>query len=786
MQITHHLDYENIVSGRSELVHLVILFQAAELASDRSSAFTYGLVLDTSTSMQGKPLEHAKHAAQMVITHLRAEDRIAVVTFSDAARTVVPLQLATDKPLLQALIAAIESEGMTNLTAGWMLGRDEVAKAPEELPRKVLLLTDGQTNTGITEPAQIRQIVGQGLKQDRVHTSCLGFGDEYNEDLLDNLAKAAGGALHDAASPERFPEIFRQELDSLLKLSAQNVRVRLKKLHYCTGVSVISDYPSVTLPEGGLEITLGDLVSEEERALVLALEVLPIPNLRDGAPAASLEGEALLEVEILYDELVLDGVTSIKAERTIRVLPVQNEADVKVNENAIKWVAEQAAGQVIAEGIVERDQGDTKALRKRLSSTKRRLARYGRPKLTETAINMLDDFAKDSRDWTARARKESRMLTSRSRRSSSFYMMPRRKLQRLNELYGELKANGSLAVDYACLGGDDPLPANALDEGTLAERFAGCLLGGAVGDALGRPLEGVSPGGVPRTEWVENYRQWHGWRSGPKGTITDDTQFSMWLLQSLIANGSVEPHDLVHRFSAEKIRGIGRATRDFLLNVKDLRKPWFESGVASAGNGVAMRSAPIGLFYREDSKALKLGSILQAVVTHNDPMAVASGILTAHAVALLLVMQPGDLVPIVARQDFCRRLANVIHGFETTGAYKTRNTQEPATLEQRFRDDLPQWLEQNLDPMEINNRYWSGAYVLESLPQAFYCFLRSPEDFRETLFQAVNCSRDADTVAAIACNLSGTLNGVRAIPQPYLDDLEFRQDLDHLAHSLLP
>jgi Ca-activated chloride channel family protein len=96
MQITHHLDYENIVCGRSELVHLVILFQAEKIASDRSSAFVYGLVLDTSTSMQGEPLEHAKDAAQMVITHLRAEDRIAIVTFSDTARTVVPLQLAAD------------------------------------------------------------------------------------------------------------------------------------------------------------------------------------------------------------------------------------------------------------------------------------------------------------------------------------------------------------------------------------------------------------------------------------------------------------------------------------------------------------------------------------------------------------------------------------------------------------------------------------------------------------------------------------------------------------------
>jgi Ca-activated chloride channel homolog len=170
MKITYHLDFETIVRGRS-------------------SPFAFGLVLDTSTSMQGKPLEHAKEAARMVITHLSAEDRISVVTSSDTARTVVPLQFPTDKPRLQALIACIEIEGSTNLTAGWMLGRDEVAKAPEEWPRKVLLLTDGQTNIGITEPAQIRQIIGQGWEQAHVRTSCLGFGDGYNEDLLNNLAK---------------------------------------------------------------------------------------------------------------------------------------------------------------------------------------------------------------------------------------------------------------------------------------------------------------------------------------------------------------------------------------------------------------------------------------------------------------------------------------------------------------------------------------------------------------------------------------------------------------------
>jgi hypothetical protein len=84
--------------------------------------------------MDGQPLERAKAAAQMVITHLGAEDRIGVVTFSDAARTI-PLQPAANKAHLKGLITGIASEGMTSLTAGWMQGRDEVAKGSKGLPR---------------------------------------------------------------------------------------------------------------------------------------------------------------------------------------------------------------------------------------------------------------------------------------------------------------------------------------------------------------------------------------------------------------------------------------------------------------------------------------------------------------------------------------------------------------------------------------------------------------------------------------------------------------------------
>lgn len=420
MRTECHLDYETILCGQAETVHLAMVFQAEKQPSARKGPIAFSLVIDNSGSMAGLPLQHAKAAAGMVLKHLRADDRFALVTFSDSARTVIPLQEPADKARLLEAISGIRDEGSTNLTAGWMLGRDELSKTSADLPRKLLLLTDGHLNAGITEPGRVRQIVGSGLERERIRTACLGFGEGYNEDLLDELAKAAAGSLHNATTPEKFPAIFQQELESLMALSAQNLRVRLHKLHYCTGIGLLSDYPVVPLPEGGVEIAIGDLVSEEQRVLVLALEVLPIP-LAGGAPAASLEGEALLEVEIAYDQITEAGILSKTEQRTIRVAAVQSAAEVRVNEKVVEWVAAQEAGRTIAEAILERDRGDTQAVLRRIRSIKEKLARYNCAGLTREALANLDAFEQLIADWNPRNRKASRQFSHRTRKMSTYY-----------------------------------------------------------------------------------------------------------------------------------------------------------------------------------------------------------------------------------------------------------------------------------------------------------------------------------------------------------------------------
>jgi ADP-ribosylglycohydrolase len=175
----------------------------------------------------------------------------------------------------------------------------------------------------------------------------------------------------------------------------------------------------------------------------------------------------------------------------------------------------------------------------------------------------------------------------------------------------------------------------------LRDLFRGCLVWGAVGDALGRPAESRDPAQLKARfgpEGLREYVPWHGWRSGPKGTFTDDTQLTMATAESLLGTGgTLDPNDLARRFLAiAHIRGIGHATA---RAIEALRSgiPWWEAGQAdnSAGNGAAMRAAPVVLMnaLASSPEGLVRDAVLSAVPTHPHPVGVAAAVTVAAGVA---------------------------------------------------------------------------------------------------------------------------------------------------------
>lgn len=242
----------------------------------------------------------------------------------------------------------------------------------------------------------------------------------------------------------------------------------------------------------------------------------------------------------------------------------------------------------------------------------------------------------------------------------------------------------------------------------------------------------------------------------------------------------IDPDDIIERFTREHVRGIGQARREFIHNANDLRKRWYEAGVKSAGNGTAMRAAPIGLVHLGDPYRIYRDSLLQSVITHKDSMAIAAAACQAYGVARAAIAPPGSLASFDSRVAFCTDLAVLLDGLERPG-YKVHGGRGAPSLHDRIGIELPRYLREGNVPFDD---WYNGAYVLESFPCALWCFLATPEDFEQTLCTAVDPGHDADTVAAMACSVSGAYHGYARLPARLVTELEYRDRLIELADGL--
>ena len=335
-----------------------------------------------------------------------------------------------------------------------------------------------------------------------------------------------------------------------------------------------------------------------------------------------------------------------------------------------------------------------------------------------------------------------------------------------------------LASDLHVLPGAGDADTQPVRDTALRSRFRAALLGGAMGDALGRPAEGSRTPHFGPAWPITDYQRWPGYRSGRVGTITDDTQLTIVVAECLLANGWLDPEDLARRLIAwlPGGRGKGAATTQAVQRLT-AGIPWYLAGEDSAGNGAAMRAAPIGLLRRANAGQLRAEAVLSALPTHRNPMGVAGAVAMAAATAWLLGCHPGKWTP----SALVAAIQAAIVGLETEPQPERRPPGRLTTLHDRL-GELPALLEQ--PPEQVLSYLYNGAYVLESVPAALYCFMRSPDNMEQSLLLAANAGYDADSVAAMAGTLGGALGGEAALPQHLLPELEYREKLLGLADGL--
>jgi Ca-activated chloride channel family protein len=256
------------------MVHALLRLEGEAPENRDRVPLNLSLVLDRSGSMQGEKLHAARRAAAMLTRRLAPEDTVSVVAFDQLVRVVALPATGPAQEQLPTLIESIECGGSTNLSGGWLRGRDLVAdNVRDGGVNRVILLTDGQANIGLTEPGQLTGLCRTGAEKG-VSTTTIGFGEDYDEDLLKAMADAGNGSTYYIEKVDQASGVFEEELEGLLSIAAQNVRVTVRPGAAAEHVKVLHDYPSHAAGDV-LTLEVGDLYAREPRRILMAFLLPP-------------------------------------------------------------------------------------------------------------------------------------------------------------------------------------------------------------------------------------------------------------------------------------------------------------------------------------------------------------------------------------------------------------------------------------------------------------------------------------------------------------------------------
>lgn len=302
---------------------------------------------------------------------------------------------------------------------------------------------------------------------------------------------------------------------------------------------------------------------------------------------------------------------------------------------------------------------------------------------------------------------------------------------------------------------------------SIEDRFQSCLLGLAIGDALGMPFEGLPSWVVgPILDEIQGFHE-SSHRGLGAGQWTDDTQMTLCLTRSLVRRGRLEPKDVAREylgwFQSGDVRGIGTITKSAMARL-EAGAGWEESGTAgeyAAGNGTAMRAAPLGLLYHQDLDALQEACALDAEITHKNAEAVAG----SRAVAFLVARLVAGGIP---EKELLEETIQFV-----AGSRVGENLKRSWEL-----------LERGANPLQASEALGVGAYVVETVAWSSFCFFRASDDFARAVTAAVHGGGDTDTAGAITGAFSGARVGLAGIPAAWKAGVEGQEAIAALAREL--
>lgn len=213
-----------VCDGAAETLHVMVEVACGEVPERADGHSNLALVIDRSGSMGGGKLEAAKRSISELVQRLGQNDAVGVVAYDDEVETTLGLsKVAVARSVLPALLQRMDAGGSTDLHGGWLAGASMLAPdAGGRVACHVILLSDGQANHGETNVRRICEQVGN-LCDAGITTTTIGFGRDFNEELMTAMARAGNGRAIYGERIEDLADAFDEEISLLGNLVWRDV-----------------------------------------------------------------------------------------------------------------------------------------------------------------------------------------------------------------------------------------------------------------------------------------------------------------------------------------------------------------------------------------------------------------------------------------------------------------------------------------------------------------------------------------------------------------------------------
>lgn len=350
LSVNASLSHGTLPNYASSEVYASIKLTGSDFVSEDHAPLNVALVMDRSSSMAGEKIRQSRLAALALLDQLGPDDRLSVISYGSN----VTLELssrpvtAANRELLSDAIKGINASGMTNLSGGLEQGCTMVADSLSKTSvNRVILMSDGKANRGVTEPLALAGMAGECL-ENGVSVTTIGLGLSYNEDVMTQMAVAGAGNYHFIDDEKAMARVFEQEAMGLSATVARNAKLTVE---LAPGVELIKLHGyHYTEKKGRVTVPLSEFSSRQRKDVLMRLSV-----------SAQESGErAVLSMKIVYDDVLNAEKVSKRSKLTADISDNKTVVAKRINKDVFSHAQKVEVADTMRVAMDEYEKGNQK------------------------------------------------------------------------------------------------------------------------------------------------------------------------------------------------------------------------------------------------------------------------------------------------------------------------------------------------------------------------------------------------------------------------------------------